>query len=99
MFNPASASGVNGLRSIARTTKTSLSRGDRFRSIADCSNVLAAVSVALNPIAIVLLVCFNPLGIAWGYPKVLYILHPSLLLISTPVVRLYSRFPTNFRGF
>jgi hypothetical protein len=96
--SPGNESGVNGLRSIARTTKTSLSRGDRFRSIADWLNVLAAVSVALNPIAIVLLVCFNPLGIAWVYPEVLYILHLSVLFPSTPAVGCGMGYPVPNTG-
>jgi len=64
-----------------------LSSGDKFKSTFACVNVLAAVSSTLNPMGTTLDVCFNPFGIPWDYPEVLYIHHPSLLLTSTPGYR------------
>ena len=48
---------------MASTTNTSLSNGDRFKSICDCVNVSFAVSVALNPMLTTLDDCFSPVGI------------------------------------
>ena len=45
----AIASGNDGSKLQARTTKTSLSSGDKLRSICVCANVLGAVSDAENP--------------------------------------------------
>lgn len=59
---PVIASGVNGSMLIPRTTNTSRSSGDRFKSTLDCVKVLAPDSVVRNPIAIGLDVCFNPRG-------------------------------------
>ena len=55
-------SGEDPSRLIARTTKTSLSSGDRLRSDCDCTKVLSAGSVAENPIETLELVAFNPVG-------------------------------------
>ena len=59
---PAILSGTVGSISIAITTKTSLLSGSMFRSTCSWVKVFAAASAALNPIAIVLLVCFRPVG-------------------------------------
>ena len=89
----AIASGVKGSRFTARTTKTSRSSGDKFKSTLACVNVLGRASSTLKPMATTLEVCFNPVGIAWVYPEVLYILLPIVLLISTPVVRCGMGYP------
>ena len=83
---PSIADGVDRSMFTESTTNTSESKGDKLRSLLPCVNVLAPDSTTSKPIATILEVCFNPVGISWGYPKVLYILHPSLLLISIPVV-------------
>lgn len=62
---PATPSGRVTLRLIDKTTKTSRSSGDRFKSTSAWLNVLIAVSVTSNPIAIGLDVDLSPLGITY----------------------------------
>ena len=66
---PLTASGVCGSRFTASTTKTSRSKGERFKSIEDWLKVLAAVSSDLNPMETTLEDCFRPVGIYWGVPR------------------------------
>lgn len=63
VFVPALASGDSGSILIARTTNTSLSNGDRFRSTEACVNVSIADSDTENPTATVLLADLSPVGI------------------------------------
>ena len=58
----AMLSGGNGSKLIEVTTNTSLSRGDRLRSIVSSVKVLAAVSVTPKLISMLALVAFNPVG-------------------------------------
>jgi len=53
-------SGGSGSMLIDVTTKTSRSKGDKFKSTLPCVNVLAADSTTAKPIAIELEVDFNP---------------------------------------
>lgn len=63
VFVPALPSGDSGSMLIARTTNTSLSNGDRFRSIDPSVNVSTADSDTENPTATVLLDGLSPVGI------------------------------------
>ena len=66
---PATASGDDGSRFTAKTTKTSRSSGERFKSTDAWTNVFGAVSVAANPMLTTLEDCFRPVGIYWGVPR------------------------------
>jgi len=65
----ATASGVNGSRFTDKTTKTSRSSGERFRSTDASLNVLGAVSSTEKPMDTMLELCFRPAGIDWGFPR------------------------------
>ena len=62
---PATLSGVKGSRLIARTTNTSLSSGERFKSTDASAKVFAAGSSTENPIEITELLAFNPVGMSF----------------------------------
>ena len=64
VLEPGTMSGAVGSISIAITTKTSLSRGERFRSTDNSVKVFAPVSVIENPMGTMLDVAFKPVGMS-----------------------------------
>lgn len=67
VFNPIRLSGGDGSMSIAYTMNTSLSSTFSCRSTLSSTNVLGAVSDALNPIVMSPDVSFKPFGMVLAY--------------------------------
>jgi hypothetical protein len=83
----ATESGASTSRLTCVTTNTSLSNGFSESSIVLVAKELARGSKTVADICIGLDVVFNPTGIRWVYPEIVYILLPLLLLTSTPGYR------------
>jgi len=105
---PGTKSGACGSISIAITTKTSLSRGDRFRSTDNSVKVFAAVSVMENPIGTTLEVAFNPVGMSgasktrcinYTTPTNGLIFPRNLGHVPPSSIHLYTTTPIEFRPY